>query len=104
MGIRAVKALTQFIKTQIFLTKPQKTSPWKQKKRTTIQRSGFRVVVEHIFGDIKAFKIMPDRYRNKRKRYNLKFNIISGIMNMNNGFLTDETKKRDRAKKNSKTK
>ena len=39
--------------------------------------SGFRVVVEHIFGDIKAFKIMLDRYRNKRKRYNLKLNLIS---------------------------
>ncbi|WP_202149347.1 transposase family protein [Candidatus Sarmatiella mevalonica] len=32
-----------------------------------------QVVVEHVFGDIKTFKIMADRYRNKIKRYNVKF-------------------------------
>jgi hypothetical protein len=48
--------------------------------------SRVRVVVEHIFGDIKTFKIMADRYRNKRKRYAVKFNIIAGIVNLKNGF------------------
>jgi hypothetical protein len=33
---------------------------------------------------IKAFK--SDRFRNKRKRYNLKFQIINWIVNMTNGF------------------
>lgn len=49
--------------------------------------SQFRVVVEHIFGDIKTFKIMSEQYRNKRKRYAVKFNIIAGIVNLKNGFL-----------------
>ena len=48
--------------------------------------SRVRVVVEHIFGDIKTFKIMADRYRNKCRRYGIKFNIIAGIVNLKNGF------------------
>lgn len=48
--------------------------------------SRLRVKVEHIFAQIKTFKIMSDRYRNKRKRYGVKFNIIAGIVNLKNGF------------------
>ena len=48
--------------------------------------SRVRVKVENIFAQIKTFKIMSDRYRNKRKRYSLKFNIIAGIVNLKNGF------------------
>lgn len=48
--------------------------------------SRFRVVVEHIFGNIKIFKIMVDGYRNKRRRCAVKFNIIAGIVNLKNAF------------------
>ena len=50
--------------------------------------SRFRVQVEHIIGQLKTFKILSERYRNKNKRYNLKFNIIAGIVNLKNGFAT----------------
>lgn len=50
--------------------------------------SKVRVIVENILGDIKTFKILSDRYRNKRKRYNIKFRIIAGIVNLKNGFAT----------------
>jgi hypothetical protein len=49
--------------------------------------SRIRVKAENVFAQIKTFKILSDRYRNKRKRYNLKFNIIAGIVNMKNGFM-----------------
>jgi hypothetical protein len=42
--------------------------------------------VEHVFAQIKTFKILSDRYRNKRRRYGIKFNIIAGIVNLKNGF------------------
>ena len=45
--------------------------------------SRFRIVVKHIVGDIKTFKIMSRCYRNKRKRHGVKFNIIAGIVNLN---------------------
>jgi hypothetical protein len=48
--------------------------------------SSFRVKVEHIIGDIKTFKILSDRYRNKRRKYGVKVNIIAGIVNFKNGF------------------
>ena len=45
-----------------------------------------RVAIEHVFGRIKRFGIMKFKYRNKRKKYNLRFNIIAGIVNLNLGF------------------
>ncbi len=45
-----------------------------------------RVKIENVFGQIKTFKILSERYRNKWKRYHVKFNIIAGIVNMKNGF------------------
>lgn len=48
--------------------------------------SRIRVIVENILGDIKIFRIMSDRYRNKQLKFNEKFRIIAGIVNMKNGF------------------
>ena len=48
--------------------------------------SRLRVKVENVLGKIKTFRILSDRYRNKRKGYSLKFNIIAGIVNLKNGF------------------
>lgn len=48
--------------------------------------SSVRIKIENVLAQIKVFKILSDRFRNKRKRYNLKFQIISGIVNMKNGF------------------
>lgn len=45
-----------------------------------------RVKVEHILGDLKTFRVLSERYRNKRKRYDIKFSIIAGIVNLRNGF------------------
>ena len=43
--------------------------------------SSERVLNEHIIGLIKRFKIVSDRYRNRRKRFGLRFNLIAGICN-----------------------
>lgn len=43
--------------------------------------SGERVLNEHVIGKIKRFKIVSDRYRNRRKRFGLRFNLIAGIYN-----------------------
>ncbi|WP_339043920.1 transposase family protein [Cardinium endosymbiont of Tipula unca] len=45
-----------------------------------------RVLVEHKIRSIKVFKIIGNRYRNKRKRYDLKFNIVAGLVNLQNGL------------------
>ena len=40
-----------------------------------------RMKIEHIIGRIKRFKIIADRYRNRRKRFGLRLNLICGIYN-----------------------
>jgi hypothetical protein len=44
--------------------------------------SSERALNEHVIGALKKFKIISDRYRNRRKRFSLRFNLISGIYNM----------------------
>lgn len=41
-----------------------------------------RVIVEHIFGKLKLFKILSYPYRNRRKRFSIRFNIIASIYNL----------------------
>ena len=44
----------------------------------------FRILVEHKIGLIKLFKIVAERYRNRRKRYDLRMNLFAGIVNFEN--------------------
>ena len=50
-------------------------------KKKNKELSSQRVLNEHVIGKIKRFKIISDRYRNRRKRFGLRFNLISGIYN-----------------------
>jgi len=52
-----------------------------QDKKLNQQLSSERVLNEHVIGKIKRFKIVADKYRNRRKRFALRFNLISGIYN-----------------------
>lgn len=40
-----------------------------------------RIVVEHVIGRLKRFKIVSERYRNRRRRYGLRMNLIAGVLN-----------------------
>lgn len=40
-----------------------------------------RVTNEHVIGALKRFRIISDKYRNRRKRFGLRFNLIAGIYN-----------------------
>lgn len=40
-----------------------------------------RVMIEHIIREIKIFKIIAERYRNRRKRFCLRLNLIAAIYN-----------------------
>ena len=43
--------------------------------------SSSRVTNEHAIGFIKRFRIVAEKYRNRRKRFGLLFNLIAGICN-----------------------
>lgn len=40
-----------------------------------------RIAVEHINRKLKVFRILSERYRNRRKRFGLRFNLIAGLLN-----------------------
>lgn len=50
-------------------------------KKRNKEISSKRVIVENVFAFIKKFKIISQRYRNRRKRFGLRFNIVCGIFN-----------------------
>ena len=40
-----------------------------------------RVVIEHIIRHLKIFRILSERYRNRRRRFMLRVNLIAGLYN-----------------------
>ena len=62
---------------------PKKSSKKKpltvEEKKQNRKISRERVVNENVIGSLKRFKIISDRYRNRRKRFGLRFNLIAVI-------------------------
>ncbi len=53
----------------------------REEKKSNQELAKVRVVGEHINRKLKIFKILSDRYRNRRKRFALRFNLIAGLYN-----------------------
>jgi len=53
----------------------------KQDKADNKRISSERVACENVIGYLKRFKIIADRYRNRRKRFALRFNLLAAIYN-----------------------
>ncbi|KAF0850194.1 transposase [Spiroplasma poulsonii] len=47
-----------------------------------------RIIIENIFTILKKFKIITEKYRNRRKRFGLRFNLIASIYNLQLLYLT----------------
>ncbi|MBD0351703.1 MAG: IS5 family transposase [Flavisolibacter sp.] len=59
-----------------------------KKKPLTLEQKAYnrsvsseRVVVEHVLRKLKVFRILSERYRNRRKRFGLRVNLIAAILN-----------------------
>jgi len=53
----------------------------KEMKKDNRLISRERVINEKVIDMLKRFKIIADKYRNRRKRFGLRFNLIAGIYN-----------------------
>ena len=53
----------------------------KEEKKANRELSSKRIKVENVIRRLKIFRILGERYRNRRKRLGLRFNLISGIYN-----------------------
>jgi hypothetical protein len=52
-----------------------------EQKQDNRQLSRERFVIEHIIRSLKIFRILAERYRNRRKRFGLRFNLIAALYN-----------------------
>lgn len=50
-------------------------------KRFNREVSQRRILNEQVIGTLKRFRIIADRYRNRRRRFGLRFSLIAGIYN-----------------------
>ena len=82
----------KFHKNSILPKKRSKNNPLSRKdKRNNKKLSSQRVLIEHVIGKIKIFRILSDKYRNRRDRFDLRFKLIAGFYNFelkskNNSF------------------
>jgi hypothetical protein len=53
-----------------------------ENKKQNQQISASRVAIENIIRELKIFRIVSEKYRNRRKRFNLRMNIIAAIYNL----------------------
>jgi len=55
-----------------------------EQKKENKELGKVRITVEHTFAKMKRFKIFYYPYRNRRKRFALRFNLFAAIHNMQN--------------------
>ena len=75
-GIKKIHANSQLPKK-----KTKKCQLTSEDKKNNRDLSSQRVLNENVIGMLKRFKIIADKYRNRRKRFGLRFNLIAGIYN-----------------------
>lgn len=69
-------------KSELPKKKSKKNPLTKEDKKNNRELASERVANENVIGMLKRFKIISDKYRNRRKRFGLRFNLISAIYNM----------------------
>jgi len=64
---------------------PQKNSKLhpltRSEKKQNRQLASRRVKVENVIRRLKIFRILSERYRHRRRRFGLRFNLIAGLHN-----------------------
>ena len=75
-GLHQIKS-----KLLIPIKKPKNLSLPKIAKKINQEISRRRTAIEHINGKLKYFRILTERYRNRRKRFGLRMNLIVGMVN-----------------------
>jgi hypothetical protein len=53
-----------------------------EQKAANRKLSHIRILVENVIRRLKIFRILSERYRNRRKRFSLRFNLIAAICNL----------------------
>lgn len=78
-GYQGIKKIHKSSKTPH--KKPRKKELSQKQKKENRDLASIRIVVEHVYRSLKIFRILSERYRNRRKRFSLRFNLIAAIYN-----------------------
>jgi hypothetical protein len=63
--------------------KSSKLHPLTQEQKAANRKlSHIRILIENVIRRLKIFRILSERYRNRRKRFSLRFNLIAAICNL----------------------
>ncbi|MGQ4646127.1 IS5 family transposase [Lyngbya aestuarii] len=82
LGDRGYQGIAKIHKqSRIPHKKPKKSKLSKEQKKENHKLASERIVIEHVYRRLKIFRILSERYRNRRKRFGLRFNLIAGIYN-----------------------
>jgi hypothetical protein len=63
--------------------KSKKKPLTKQDKKENQRISSIRITIENIIREVKIFRIVAEKYRNRQRRFTLRFNLIAAIYNLN---------------------
>ena len=67
--------------------KSKKNPLTKEDKKQNHQISATRITIENIIREVKIFRIIAEKYRNRRKRFALRFNLRAALYNLNLNYL-----------------
>ena len=79
-GYQGIKNL--HLNCEIPLKSTKKTPLTKHQKKENHLLSSSRVLVENVIRTLKIFRILAERYRNRRKKFGLRLNLIAAICNL----------------------
>ncbi|MEG4824942.1 IS5 family transposase [Microcoleus sp. F8-C1] len=78
-GDRGIKKIHSNSRTPLKKTKNKKLSQAEKVFNRQLAKS--IIIIENIHRILKIFRILSSRYRNRRRRFGLRFNLIAGIYN-----------------------
>lgn len=86
-GYQGIKKIHKNSRTPIKKKKNKKLDL--TQKKFNRQLASERIIIEHIHRHLNIFRILSSRYRNRRKRFGLRFNLIAGIYNYELSLKTE---------------
>lgn len=72
---------SRHLQTCLSLKKPRGGELSVEEKAHNRSLGRFRIAIEHVIRSLKVWRIVKETYRNRRKRFSLRFKLIAGLVN-----------------------
>lgn len=73
--------------TVLPVKRPKNGSLSAEDKHNNSRLAKLRIRIEQVIRSLKVFRIVAERYRNRRRRLGLRFNLIAGIYNFERALI-----------------